>query len=129
MFALLHAAQLLQDRIECALEQVGLSAAKHGALKILHTAGEPLPLGELAGRVQCVRSNMTQLVDRLEAEGLVRRTNDPVDRRVVRAELTPVGRERTEAGNQRIAALQEAFLSSLSPADRAALGRVLDALR
>jgi DNA-binding MarR family transcriptional regulator len=42
----------------------------------------------------CVRSNMTQLIDRLEADKLVRRVDDPGDRRSIRAELTKEGRER-----------------------------------
>jgi DNA-binding MarR family transcriptional regulator len=36
----------------------------------------------------CVRSNITQLIDRMQAEGLVRRIPDPQDRRSVRAALT-----------------------------------------
>ena len=34
---------------------------------------------------------MTQLVDRLEADGLVRRVADPTDRRSVKAEITDEG--------------------------------------
>ncbi len=128
MFSLLHAAHLLQDRIERALETVGLSHAKHGVLSILMEAGEPLALGELAGRLHCVRSNMTQLVDRLEADGLVQRTNDPSDRRIVRAELTELGRERAAAGTREIASLQAGFAAMLSDADRQALGRLLSSL-
>jgi DNA-binding MarR family transcriptional regulator len=129
MFSLLHAAQLLQERIERALEDVGLSSAKHGVLRILHEAGDPLPLGELAGRAHCVRSNMTQLIDRLETEGLVRRSSDSADRRVVRAELTDVGRERAQAGNRKIEALQSEYAAAVPEADRAAIERMLAFLR
>ena len=45
-----------------------------------------------------MRSNVTQLVDRLEAEKLVTRSDDPRDRRSVRAELTARGRSRHAAG-------------------------------
>jgi len=38
-----------------------------------------------------VRSNITQLMDRLEKDGLVRRRADRDDRRSVLAELTPAG--------------------------------------
>ena len=51
-------------------------------------------LSELASRMICVRSNITQLMGRLEADGLVQREEDPHDRRCVRATLTPLGRER-----------------------------------
>ena len=57
-----------------------------------------MPLRLLAEQCSCVRSNITQLVDRLEAEKLVRRADDPKDRRSILAELTPEGRSRHAAG-------------------------------
>ena len=54
--------------LEASLEPLGLSLAKFGALSQLAAAGEPLPLSTLAERRACVRSNITQLVDRLEAD-------------------------------------------------------------
>ena len=83
IFSLLHAAHALEDRVEAALENAGLSTPKYSVLSALVAAGEPLSLSELASRLSCVRSNMTQLVDRLESEELVRRVDDPKDRRVV----------------------------------------------
>src|SRR5512140_715298 len=84
--ALLHAAQTVGDRLEGALNELGLSMAKQSALTQLAEAGEPLTLSDLAARLSCVRSNITQLVDRLETDGFVRRVADPQDRRSVRAE-------------------------------------------
>jgi DNA-binding MarR family transcriptional regulator len=49
--------------------RVELSPPKYSALNQLVLAGRPLMLGELAARLTCVRSNITQLVDRLEADG------------------------------------------------------------
>src|SRR5262245_25108269 len=97
-FEVLGALQAVAARLEVVLEPVGLSLAKFGALSKLVAAGEPLPLGTLAERCACVRSNITQLVDRLEADKLVVRVDDPRDRRSVRAELTPLGRSRHAAG-------------------------------
>jgi DNA-binding MarR family transcriptional regulator len=59
-----------------------------------------LPLGELAGRLSCVKSNVTQLIDRLEADGLVSRTADPNDRRSRLAVLTAAGRKAFEEGSR-----------------------------
>src|SRR5690606_35214717 len=70
------------------------SLARFGVLDQLVRAGDPLPLSELASRLSCVRSNVTQLVDRLEVDGLVRRVDDPADRRSIRAALTAIGRQR-----------------------------------
>ena len=55
-------------RLENELAAAGLSMAKVGVLRILAGAEEPMPLSELAEHSRCVRSNMTQLVDRLETE-------------------------------------------------------------
>src|SRR5688500_13415512 len=89
MFSLLSAAHALEDRLESALAQTGLSMPKLSVLTHLVEAGEPQTLSSLAERLSCVRSNVTQLVDRLEADGLVRRVADPSDRRSIRAVLTP----------------------------------------
>ena len=126
---LLEAARVQQERLEDALKQIGLSRAKMEALQQLLRAGEPMPLRALAEGQRCVPSNMTTLVDRLESEGLVRRVDDPDDRRSVRAELTPFGLERAEAGTEVLAQVEQEFASSLPPAERAALRRILASLR
>ena len=128
LFALFHTAHALQERLDATFSALGLSAARYGVLDELARSDAPLALGDIAARQSCVRSNMTQLVDRLEAEGLVRRVADPTDRRSVRAEITPEGRERRAAGEQALAAAFQAFDDALSNNDRAALTRILAAL-
>lgn len=129
MLGLLAAARAIEARLEQGLATIGLSPPKHAVLSQLAQAGEPLTLGELAARVCCVRSNMTQLVDRLEAEGLVRRIDDPDDRRIVRASITPLGEEREAAGAKQVRQIQSEFAAALPESDRAALERVLAALQ
>lgn len=128
-FSVLHAAHLIEDRIEQALGKVGLSMAKQGALSELAAAGEPLTLSQLAARLSCVRSNMTQLIDRLEADGLVKRLDDPADRRSVRAELTQLGKERQRAGEKAVKRVQSEFAASLTTRERSALEAALGALK
>jgi len=129
VFALLHSAHLLESRLEASLEIVGLSLAKYGVLTLLANAGGPISLSQLAAKQSCVRSNMTQLVDRLEADGLVRRIDQPSDRRVVLAELTPLGVDRQAAGAERLEQEQAAFVRLLSEPDRQALERALAAIK
>ena len=128
LYSLIAVAHALEAKLEAALAEVGLSAAKLGVLTLLAEAGEPLTLGDLAARQQCVRSNMTQLVDRLEAEGLVRRVPDPIDRRSVRAALTEDGEGRQQAGAVKAAALQARFAEALPEQDRTTLRRILSEL-
>jgi DNA-binding MarR family transcriptional regulator len=52
---------------------------------------QPLPMGRLAETLSCDASNITGLVDRLEARGLIRRRASPDDRRVKVLYLTPAG--------------------------------------
>jgi DNA-binding MarR family transcriptional regulator len=97
-------------------------------LETLVRAGEAMPLSELAAAQRCVRSNMTQLVDRLEADGSVQRIADPDDRRSVRAILTPLGTQRQAEGEKKIEQFRAEFTTSLEPAELAVLQRLLDAL-
>lgn len=126
-FALLHAAQAVGDKLEGSLNELGLSMAKQSALTKLAEAGEPLTLSDLAARLSCVRSNITQLVDRLEADGLVRRVDDASDRRSVRAELTPLGKEKQKAGSEAVEQAQTQLSERLSSSDIEALESALGA--
>ena len=98
LFALLHAAGVAQEHVEAELSGLGLSLPKLAALRVLRDAGESMPLGQLAERLSCVKSNITQLVDRLEADGFVSRAADPSDRRSRLAVLTAEGRRLCEKG-------------------------------
>jgi DNA-binding MarR family transcriptional regulator len=98
LFSLLHTAQTAQAHIEARLDTIGLSLAKLAALNVLAEAGDPLPLGQLAERLSCVKSNITQLVDRLEADGLVARQPAPGDRRTRLAVMTASGRRAWKEG-------------------------------
>jgi DNA-binding MarR family transcriptional regulator len=125
-FQLIEALAGFTSRFEAALEPHGLSLAKFNVLAKLVAAGEPLPLSTLAERSACVRSNITQLVDRLEADRLVVRVDDPHDRRLVRAALTAEGRARHAAGER---ALVEVERQLFPPHQRASLLELLGALR
>ncbi len=127
-FSLLEVANSVSEKLEGGLAELGLSMAKQSALTALADAGEPLTLSDLAARLSCVRSNITQLVDRLEADGLVRRVDDPADRRSVRAELTPSGAEKQAAGKAAIARVQHDIAKQISAADLIGLESALGAL-
>jgi len=121
LIAVLEAADALQQRLEEALVAVGLSVSKFDAMEQLIQAGEPLTLGHLAGRLQCVRSNVTQLVDRLEAEGLVQRGSCSEDRRAIRAKVTPLGHERHAEGLRAIRSVQRELAERLDSTQRTQL--------
>ena len=126
---LLDAGRAQFARLEEALKAVGLSAAKYKVLSQIAKSKEPVPLRLLAEEQQCVASNVTTLVDRLESDGLVRRVDDPADRRSKRAELTELGKEKADEGARVVADVEEAFAESLGPTERLALAKVLSSLR
>ncbi|HEV3080544.1 MAG TPA: hypothetical protein VGY66_12225, partial [Gemmataceae bacterium] len=68
-------------------------------------------------------------VDRLEADGLVKRTDDPADRRAVRAEVTALGRKRHAAGAPVVNAVLQDVAKKLSAVDPLVLKRALDAVQ
>lgn len=126
---LLDAARAVEARAEGALGEIGLSLAKLGALRHLVLATEPLTLSQLAERHCCGKSNITQLVDRLEADGLVARESDPDDRRTVRATVTPAGRAAYERASVILAEHERSIDMQLGSGPRADLARGLKALR
>lgn len=120
---------MVEDRIDSSLNPLGLSLAKLNVLGILVSSNKPLTLGEVAQKLACVRSNVTQLVDRLESDGLVKRESDPADRRSIRAVVTDAGRDREKAGSVALAQVQGEIAQVLARFDAAHIESALSALR
>ena len=129
MIGLLEAARALQERVDHALESVGLSGAKYMALEELTRAGGAMSLSALADCRKCVRSNITQLIDRLEADGLVKRSDDPEDRRAVRAQITKVGSAKFDAGTEAIRNVQAELAAQVPRDEQAIFLRALSAFK
>lgn len=96
-------------------------------LKVLRLVAErePVRLRDLAEAVSVAPRTMTETVDGLEADSLVRRRMDPTDRRAILLELTPVGRTRLERGLDQATRTVERFTGGLSAGERATLDRLL----
>ncbi|MFE6868253.1 MarR family winged helix-turn-helix transcriptional regulator [Kitasatospora sp. NPDC057692] len=103
------------------------AAARHGLsssqAKALGAVQEPVPMRALAGRLGCDASNVTGIVDRLEALGLARREASAGDRRVKIVVISEQGREilarirgemgRTHQAFERLSGEQRAALHSI----------------
>lgn len=117
----------LRDPIAATCARLDLSAPQvHLLLSLAHDG--PLTMGVLARRVAVTEKTVTGLVDRLERDGLVRRTRDDADRRVVHVRLTREGAavaRRLDAGlNEKLALL----LGLLDADDRRHLFHVIETL-
>jgi len=106
-----------------------LAPAQLGALKALDP-DDPVPMRCLAEALACDNSNVTGIVDRLEARGLVERQPAPSDRRVKMLVVTPEGaelrrrvKERMEEPPEALARLNEDEQVQLRDLLRKALGR------
>jgi DNA-binding MarR family transcriptional regulator len=105
--SLMRAQQIVLARVEEALRAFDLTFARYEVLMLLlFSRNGALPLSRLGDRLQVHPTSVTNAVDRLEAQGLVRRSPHPSDRRATLAELTEAGRERalkaTEELNHRV---------------------------
>ncbi|MEV6108857.1 MarR family transcriptional regulator [Streptomyces sp. NPDC051940] len=107
------------DRAAAAQSLTGAAARVLSLLTL-----EPLPMRRIATRLKCEPSNITGIVDRLEARGLVERRADPGDRRVKLAAPT-------EEGLRVAAELRESLdfarepLGALAPEERLVLRGLL----
>ena len=105
----------------------GLSPARLSALSVLVFGGS-CTLGDRA-RAEGVRPpTMTRLVQGLEREGLVERSPDSADRRLVRLRATADGERVLHEGRRRRVARLAAALAALGDADRAQLARAVEVL-
>lgn len=122
--ALLTARALIVDAIEGRLAEAGLPELSwYDLLWGLERAPRGrLRMHELASQAVITRSNLTRLVDRLEAAGLVVRERDGEDRRGAFAVLTAAGRQlRGRMWKVYGRAIEELFDRHLEPEESAAL--------
>ncbi|MCZ4121289.1 MarR family winged helix-turn-helix transcriptional regulator [Streptomyces sp. H39-S7] len=99
-----------------------LTGAQARVLALL--SREPLPMRHIAQQLKCEPSNVTGIVDRLEARGLAERRTDPADRRIKLAAATDEGRE-TAARLRGALHFARAPLAGLSEAERTSLRDLL----
>jgi DNA-binding MarR family transcriptional regulator len=110
-------------RFVAAAAEFDLHSAQAGALLQMEP-GTAMPMHELATMLACDNSNVTGIVDRLEARGLVTRRPYAPDRRVKHVVLTPEGTELRQRLRERMLKAPES-ISRLSVADQRLLRDVL----
>jgi DNA-binding MarR family transcriptional regulator len=113
--SIMRVQQILLKRMTVALDPFPLSFARYEALVVLSLSktGE-LPLSALGARLQVHPASVTNVIDRLERDGLVARTQHPTDRRAVLARIRPAGRRLAEKAT---AALNNEVYSTLEMTD------------
>ena len=93
LIELLRTAENLWNASRVFFARWELSPSQFNVLNLLQDHADGLTQVELSRRLIMHRSNVTGLVDRLEARRLVHRKDDPTDRRAFNVVLTPAGRQ------------------------------------
>jgi DNA-binding MarR family transcriptional regulator len=123
-------ADTLLHGLEAALKPVGLSASQYNVLRILRGAeAEGLACREVAERMVTRDPDITRLLDRLEARGLVIRARDRADRRVITVRITPEGLRLLQALEAPVAELPRRQLGHLDEAQLRTLIELLQVAR
>lgn len=89
---LAKAFRAMKRHAERSLEGIEMNLSDFGILELLLNRG-PQPVNTIGQRIELTSGSVTTAVDRLEKRGLVKRGNDPEDRRTRIVSLTPEGKK------------------------------------
>ena len=120
----------LTDRVEDLLKPFGISGTQYNVLRILRGAGEGgLCRNELRDRMLTRMPDLTRLLDRMEEAGLVKRSREREDRRMVLTQITARGRELLAELDRPMADLHRDQLGRLTDEQLRSLIDILTAVR
>jgi DNA-binding MarR family transcriptional regulator len=95
--SIMRVQQIFLSRVDRVLRPLGLTFARYETLRLLaFSRAGALPLGKVGERLQVHPGSVTNAIDRLEEQQLVRRRPHPTDGRTTLAEITARGRTLTE---------------------------------
>jgi MarR family transcriptional regulator, organic hydroperoxide resistance regulator len=127
-----QAAKLLREAADEAMSGHGVRVGQHIVLSALWDQDGLAP-GEIAHRLSAATPTIVNTATRMEEAGLVARTPDPADARLVRLYLTPHGLAVREPVREARAALEQHATATLTAAERdhlrSALVKIIAQLR
>lgn len=89
--SLLVTGDVLSRKVEKLLKTAHVSITQYNVLRILRGSPQGLPCREIASRMITRDPDITRLLDRLEKQGLVSRSRETKDRRMVLTRVTAKG--------------------------------------
>jgi DNA-binding MarR family transcriptional regulator len=127
--SIMRAQQVVLAAVDGALRPFGLTFARYeGLVLLLYSRRGVLPLGKMGPRLMIHPTSVTNIIDRLEQQGLVRRLPHPTDGRTTLAEITDEGRRLAKRATR--AVNEVAFgLGGLSQSDLRQLMSIITKLR
>jgi DNA-binding MarR family transcriptional regulator len=130
-YLLKHAQQQFSELTAARFEPLGISGREAAVLRAVGAAGGtpgPPSLGAVARALGVDRTTMVALIDELQYKGLVRRRQDPDDRRKNVVELTDAGRHALSQADQAAEDVERAFLAPLTASEAGQFRRALQAI-
>ncbi|GAC1313118.1 MAG: MarR family transcriptional regulator [Acidimicrobiales bacterium] len=126
--SIMRAQQLVSADVERALDPFGLTFSRWELLMLLSfSRSGRLPITKAGARLMIHPTGVSKLVDKLEAQGFVRRLPDPDDRRTTLASILPPGRRVARRAAKAVAAVRYGL--DLSVAELEAIVGVLRSVR
>lgn len=122
---LMGAAAMVQVRLARVLKHYGLSPATHEVLTVLADAGGRCASKHIAPQLSTAAPDLTRLLQRLERAGLIERSRDASDKRVVIVSLTGAGQTALDDAAGPIASLHKQVMGRLKKGERKALISIL----
>jgi DNA-binding MarR family transcriptional regulator len=130
VLAMVRTADQLAARMSEVLREANLSLSQYNVLRILRGAGDAaLACGEISERMIRRDPDLTRLLDKLEARGLVTRSRGTTDRRVVRASIAGEGLHLLESLDETVQRTAKQTLEHMSTARLKLLSELLDEAR
>lgn len=121
---------MLDEGLERVLKPFGISGTQYNVLRILRGAApDGLCRNEVRDRLLTRMPDVTRLLDRMEEAGLVTRTRDSADRRLVTTRLTARGRKLVDSLDAPVAEEHERALAHLGEARLRSLVQLLTLAR
>lgn len=128
--AVLVTAERLKANAAHVFKAKELTAAQYNVLRILRGAGKDgITCTEISGRMITRDSDITRMLDRLEARGLIVRQRQSDDRRVVKAFITKAGLQLLKELDRPLRKLVENQMAGLRENDLKRLVKLLDNIR
>jgi DNA-binding MarR family transcriptional regulator len=121
--------ELLSGPVAQLLKTEDLSPAQYNVLRILRGAPDGITCNEVGNRMITRDSDITRLMDRLEKRGLISRSRNGKDRRVVVTCISASGQDLLARLDQPVRNLHRRLLGHLGPERLQALAELLETCR
>ena len=127
---ILRTAEALTWGVAEILKGADLTPAQYNVLRILRGAGaEGATCGQIGERMVTKDSDITRLLERLDARGLIKRSRDGQDRRFITVRITPAGLRLLSGLDEPVSECHKRQIGHLGRERLASLGKLLEVAR